>query len=382
MLSVVLPSLPLLLVGSVVIYAIYYIHWQFTVGVNRRRLIREHGCKPIKLHPDLNSPIERFLGVSTFRANQKAFKERRLLEAMRERFQRYGNTLTISVLGNRIYTTNEPENAKTVLATKFKDWSLTDKRKRAFVPLLGHGIFTTDGAAWHHSRELLKPNFVRSQVGDLPTFEVHVKHLIKNIPRDGSTIKLQDLFFRLTIDSATEFLFGESVNCLDPGTAEDDGAKFAEAWNRSQEDVGETARNGPLGLFLRRSTFRQDVKYVHEFADKYVRRGLDLRKTYDVEGADPKPNERYVFLNELVKRTNDPVQLRSELLNVLLAGRDTTASLLSNVWFVLARRPDIWERLQAEVNKLGVAQPTFEQLKDMKYLKAVLNECTDPPDPV
>lgn len=374
MISIELPSLLNLLVGSVAIYAIYYIHWQFTVGANRRRLIREHGCKPIKLHPGLNSPLERLLGISTFRAIRKASKEDKLLELSYERFQRYGNTLTISVLGTPVYMTVEPENVKTVLATNFDDWNLTDRRKRSFMPLLGRGIFTTDGVAWRHSRELLRPNFVRSQVGDLATFEVHVTHLIKNIPRDGSTVNLQDLFFRLTIDSATEFLFGESVNCLAPGAAEDDGAKFAEAWNRSQEDVGETSRNGPVALLFRRSTFGQDIKYVHEFADKYVRRGLELRNTYDVEKADPKHSERYVFLNELVKQTRDPVQIRSELLNVLLAGRDTTASLLSNVWFMLARRPDIWEKLQTEVNELGDARPTFEQLKAMKYLKAVLNE--------
>ena len=382
MILMVLPSPLSLLVGSVAIYAIYYIHWQFTVAANRRRLIREHGCKPIKLHPGLNSPLERLLGISNFRTTRQAFKEHKMLEVMYERFQRYGNTWTITALGVQVYMTVEPENVKTVLATNFRDWNLTDRRKRAFLPLLGHGIFTTDGPAWQHSRELLKPNFVRNQVGDLATFEVHVNHLIDNIPGDGSTVNLQDLFFRLTIDSATEFLFGESVNCLAPGAAGVDSAKFAEAWNRSQEDVGETSRNGPLAWFLRRSTFGRDIKYVQEFADKYVRRGLELRKAYDVEKADVKQSERYVFLNELVKRTNDPVQIRSELLNILLAGRDTTASLLSNVWFMLARRPDVWEKLQTEVNELGDARPTFEQLKDMKYLKAVLNECADPYNPV
>lgn len=66
--------------------------------------------------------------------------------------------------------------------------------------------------------------------------------------------------------------------------------------------------------------------------------------------------------------------IRSELLNVLLAGRDTTASLLTNVFFIISQRADIWEKLQADVQQLNGALPTFEQLKDLKYLKAVLNE--------
>jgi len=44
------------------------------------------------------------------------------------------------------------------------------------------------------------------------------------------------------------------------------------------------------------------------------------------------------------------------------------------VWFILARRPDIWEKLQAEVSQLRGELPTFAQIKEMKYLKQVLNE--------
>jgi len=86
--------------------------------------------------------------------------------------------------------------------------------------------------------------------------------------------------------------------------------------------------------------------------------------------------QKYVFLHELVKATQDPIALRSELLNVLLAGRDTTAGLLSLTWWVLARRPDIWAKLLAEINeKCPKGQrPTYASIKDMKYLKYVLNE--------
>ena len=85
---------------------------------------------------------------------------------------------------------------------------------------------------------------------------------------------------------------------------------------------------------------------------------------------------RYIFLHELVSQTSDKIKIRSELLNILLAGRDTTASLLSNVWFELSKRPDVWSRLHREVidSLPDGGFPTFETLKDMKYLRAVLNE--------
>lgn len=85
--------------------------------------------------------------------------------------------------------------------------------------------------------------------------------------------------------------------------------------------------------------------------------------------------ERYVFLHELIKQTQDPKVLRSELLGMLLAGRDTTASLLSNTWFTLARRPDIWANLRAEVDELHGERPDYAQIKNMRYLRWVMNEC-------
>lgn len=376
MATLVIPRLFQLVVGFLALYTVYRIYWELTVGASRRKLIKEHGCKPIRKWPNLNPLVDSMFGWKIFRENMRAVKEHKMLELVQCRFESSDKTYCTKIMASTVISTSEPENLKTMLAVNFKDWALPDKRKSAFLPFLGSGIFTSDGAAWQHSRELLRPNFVRSQVGDLETFETHVNHLIQAIPRDGSSFDIQALFFNLTIDSATEFLFGESTNCLVPGNSDASSYKFAEAWNRGQAEVAINTRFGPfLSWLTTKPQFTKDSKYVHDFADRYVRKGLEYRKTHDVEKSTSEEGGRYVFLHELVKRTSDPLQIRSELLNVLLAGRDTTASLLSNVWFMLAKRPEVWAKLRAEVNALDGERPTLTQIKDMKYLKAVLNEC-------
>ena len=198
--------------------------------------------------------------------------------------------------------------------------------------------------------------------------EVHIGHLVQAIPKDGSTFNLQDLFFRLTIDSATEFLFGESTNSLVPSrTNESNLAGFVEASDRAMMHAGFRSRYGLLVSYFRKSSFSKDVKVLHELVDIYVQRGLEYRKRLDSEKVDSEQEERYTFLHELVKSTKDPIRIRSELLHVLFAGRDTTAGLLSNTWFVLARRPDVWAKLQEEVDQLGGMLPTLEKIKGMKY---------------
>ena len=368
-----LPTMLHLLLVSVVFYVIYRVHWELTTGASRRALIKKHGCESIKRNSDYNYFPNNVIGYRTLLENLAGLREHTFLERIRNRYIRHGNyTMVQRIMFTDMIQTIEPDNLKTILALNFKDYSLGDRRVSAMLPFLGHGIFSTDGAAWQHSREMLRPNFTRSQVGDLTTFETHVDQLIKNLPRNGSTVDLQELFFQLTMDSATEFLFGESTNCLGGGTASGPNMKFAECWNRGQEAVAERSRSGKLGKVLASPVqFKKDIQFVHEFADRFVRKGIELRKNMDVEKAG---EERYIFLHELVKQTSDPLRIRSELLNILLAGRDTTASLLSDVWFVLARRPDVWQKLRTEVDALGGEPPTYQQIKDMKYLRAVLNE--------
>ena len=108
----------------------------------------------------------------------------------------------------------------------------------------------------------------------------------------------------------------------------------------------------------------------------YVRGAFAKSKLYAAAKgkADGEQAERYVFINELAKTGYGEKKIQDELLNVLLAGRDTTASLLSYVWYIFARRPDVFEKARAEVLRLGTANPTFEQIKEMKYLHYVMNE--------
>ena len=139
-------------------------------------------------------------------------------------------------------------------------------------------------------------------------------------------------------------------------------------------------KSGGFSRWLPDSKRRNGIKTIHKFADEIVAGAIErLKVSNDVEkNANQKAalsdKERYVFLYELLKQTRDAYTLRSELLNILLAGRDTTAGLLSNTWWVIARRPDIWSKLRAEVDALDGKKPSYADIKEMKYLRYVLNE--------
>ncbi|CZS96200.1 probable cytochrome P450 52A12 [Rhynchosporium graminicola] len=332
------------------------------------RFKKQHGCKPEARIPQ----SERIIGYGLYKTQVRAQKTRNLLTVGRQRFLDHGNTWSAVLMGKSFYNTVEPENVKAILATQFKDFSLGE-RLQSFGPLLGQGIFTTDGKQWEHSRALVRPNFTRAQVADLDTFETHIQHFISRIPRDGTTVDLQTLFFKLTLDSATEFLFGDSVNSL-TSSKDSEQDQFGRLFDLAQSRLGNRSRLGRLVALYPDAEFDEACKFVHQFVDKIIFRALEKVSPHDQGKQIESTSERYVFLTEMLKSTRDPKQIRDELLNILLAGRDTTASLLSNTFHVLARRPDIWKKLKAEVDELQGVKPDYETLRNMKYLKNLLNE--------
>jgi cytochrome P450 len=221
---------------------------------------------------------------------------------------------------------------------------------------------------------LVRPSFTKGQVADLDTFESHIQHLFAKIPRDGSTVDLQPLFFQLTLDSATEFLFGESVDVLRSPEGSEQHL-FGKDFDYAQNELSGRVRLGPFLWTYRNKEFDIACKRVHNFVDKFVARALEYRRAVLAGEKKEEEKTKYIFANELALATDDPIQIRAELLNILLAGRDTTAGLLSNTFHVLARRPDIWAKLKSEVDQLEGKRPDYETLRNMKYLKYVLNEC-------
>ncbi|OJD15117.1 hypothetical protein AJ78_04602 [Emergomyces pasteurianus Ep9510] len=365
-------SLIHLLVGGLGFFGLYQTYLYLTIGASRRKLAKENACKSPPAYPH-KDPI---LGLDLILKLAEHKKKFTLLEEGRNRFKTFGNTYSLNSTGTHTITTCEPENIKTVLSLKFPDYEISHLRKEGFHGVFGHGIFTTDGAAWEHSRTMLRPNFNRSQVADLTIFETHIQNLIQNVPKDGSTVDLQPLFFDLTLDTATEFLFGESANTLHKSSTPLAGADFGEAFTYCTTAIGNSLRIGRLDKYYKVDRrYEKDQKLIHDFADRYVMKAIEHHMN-EKQGRLPQHEKdgRYIFLYELAKQTQDPLALRSETLNILLAGRDTTASLLSNVWNIISKRPDVWNKLLMEIDGLDGRKPTFEEMKNMKYLKYVLNE--------
>lgn len=304
-----------------------------------------------------------------------------------DQFHNYGRTHFYPVFPSRVLATTDPANIKAILASQFKDFSL-GMRKEALCPSLGHGIFTLDGSSWSHSRALLRPQFTREQISRVDSLEAHFKIFVKCIDTNhGKPFDIQRLFFALTMDTATDFLMGESVGCLeamsdgvykDPATSKDPAVNFQTAFDRVQRlgalRVILQELHWIVGGILFRKEFRATNRTIQSFVEGYVDKALLARKEKSEVYENP---DKYVFLYELARETTNPTALRDQVLNILIAGRDTTASTLSWILFHLARQPEIFQKLRVAVlESFGTSNESisFESLKQCDYLRHVINE--------
>jgi cytochrome P450 len=346
--------------------------------VNRRRreqlFANVYGCRPA---PGGIAPRDKLWGIDLFLERIKDGLNRQYLTGSQGRYNRFGNTYVSRNLNKEIIHTCEPENVRQILLAQFNDFAMPKLRVQTMLPFWGYGIFTTNGKRWEHSRNLLRPCFTSRSIGStVSSMERHFQIMLEHIPLDGSMVDIQALFLSYALHTGNEFLLGESVTTQSsPNLGRVSNEEFAEAFAA----VGlESAKMGALGpiQWMRHSFSAHRAKlvawkWVDQLIDDAFERKDQALKSINSE-VEPK---KYVFLDELVKTTTDRKLIREEILNILIASRDTTASLLGNLFFMLARHPDIWAKLRAEILTIGNELPKIEELQRLTYLRYCINEC-------
>ncbi|KAF1963786.1 cytochrome P450 52A11 [Byssothecium circinans] len=298
-----------------------------------------------------------------------------IMQFFPDMMQASGPTHEQKLLGGRGINTIEPRNIEEILSIQFQNFDL-GLRSVHFAPLLGNGIFTQVGEAWKKSRALLRPQFTLNRYQNFVEIKTSVERLLAKVPPDG-VVDLQPLFFRLTFDTTMFLLFDELMSYLTSDEAAGQESEFATAFNVGQEYLSHRGRLGPFYWITNTPGFRKACRTSHSFVDAAVQRGLDVVDT-KLDQPVGETNQ-YAFIDALMQKTRDKRVLRDQCLNILLAGRDTTACCLTWTLRLLARHPMVLDKLRAEIESItglgkDAALPTREDVKKMRYLDLVVKE--------
>ncbi|TFL02950.1 cytochrome P450 [Pterulicium gracile] len=305
----------------------------------------------------------------------------------------YGNTFNFRTLfTDRIFTV-EPENIKSVLASQFNDFEKGPVVIRILSGLFGTGVFNSDGDMWKFHRQMTRPFFSKERITDFEIFDIHATetmHKLKSRLKEGFPVDFQDLSGRYTLDSATSYLFGKEVGTLSASLAYPHNSpkhiplqqsshpadQFLYAFQETQNISAYRVRFGEewqLGEFWKDRNVPH-LEVIDGFIEPILRDAV--RKKQTGEKVEKGGEAETTLLDYLVTKTEDHTTLRDETFNLLVAARDTTSSLLTFVVYMLAEHPDVLRRLREEIlDQVGPTNmPTYDDVRVMKFLRAVLNE--------
>lgn len=369
----------LLLALGLALVIIHLLSTLIIVPIQHARKARALGCGNVPLEPT-GWP----LGLDMVRAGLAADRDQRTPDFVTDRFHTMGRyTFRIRILGTSNLITAEPRNVQAVLASQFGDFAMGRARKTNLKMILGRSIFAVDGAAWQSARETVRPIFARENIANLDMLESHIQTLLACIEHPGVDSKgwtkpvgLAGLFPCLTIDSATELFLGHSTHSLQSRlSGEPPKHQFHKAFERIQAVLSIRMRLRSLYWLYGNRELRECMSILNAFIDDAIREAD--------EDANSK-RSKYDFLNTLRERCTDVGEVREQVLGMLAAGRDTTASLMSWVFYCLVRNPQVFNKLRSIIiEHFGLYDPdpdvatrdiTFQKLKGCRYLQHVLNE--------
>ncbi|KAI0156471.1 cytochrome P450 [Xylariaceae sp. FL1272] len=348
--------------GVVILY--YYIHNKTRSRKKIEAAIAaQNDCKPVL--PFL--PYKWPLALDLVKKQYDIFFSDHTFEGLTP-FLDLADTGRIHLFGATGYFTTDPANIESILSSRFEDYSL-GSRTIASSPLIGEGIFAQDGPAWKRSREIIRRQFVRVQQGTPSAFAPLVEILVTAIAEaavDGE-VDLKPLMFEYTLATTTMLLFGEPHSSLSKADRE----AVRDNFDYAAFGCGIRVRLADAGWLYNPPRFRTACKAVRDWATFFASRAFKHLEKHGEEAAA----EKYAFIIDLWKDMQDFDLVRDQLLHVLVAGRDSTASLISWTFFHLVRNPDILERLQDEISHLPVfGDISREEIQKLPFLRCCLSE--------
>ncbi|GIV96250.1 MAG: cytochrome P450 [Herpetosiphonaceae bacterium] len=261
---------------------------------------------------------------------------------------------------------SSPLYADAILVEAAETFEKSPLLRKFMRPIIGNGLLTSENAFHRRQRKLVAPSF---QHRHLAVYAETMSTTAEQSHRswgDGEIIDVHAEMMRIGLAIVGKTLFGADVS------------DTANTVLRAAHTILSCIDKRALSLMPppiswptpNNRRLRQAITQL----DQIVYRLIKERRAAG--------HDRDDILSILLRAqdTDDgsfmtPGQVRDEIMTLFLAGHETTASALSWTWLLLAQHPDIYGRLQAEVDHiLGGRTPTFDDLPHLPYTLQVFKE--------
>ncbi len=278
------------------------------------------------------------------------------LERMQELFARFGDIYRVYAPGRKSYTyvINHPDDVKRVLVSNHRNYTKGVGLDRVKI-LLGNGIMTSEGDFWKRQRYMMQPMFHRRVITEFARAIDHANERFiakwEAQAARGELVNVTDDMSELTLEIVLRSIFGPDLDRL----AQQAGG------NPFDVVTKDTARNLQFAY-----KFRQLGKVIVELVKR--RR----------ENGEEHPDFLGMLMTARDKETGDAMserELIDEVMTLVVAGHETTASGLNWTWYLLSQHPEVDEKLHAELAATPVEEsPGLGRMEALAYTHQVIDE--------
>jgi len=279
------------------------------------------------------------------------------LERMIELFARHGDTYRVYVPSRHswTYVIHHPDDVKRVLVSNYRNYTKGTGIDRIKL-LLGKGIMTSEGELWKRQRAMMQPCFHRRVITRFADLIAQANERFiarwEALAARGELVNVTEEMSDLTLEIVMRSLIG-----------------------RDLERVTQELGANPFEVVARDSA--RNLQFVYKFRSLT---GL-VQKLIARRRAQP-DEEHFDYLAMLLsardKETGLPMsdgELIDEILTLIVAGHETTASGLNWTWYLLSQHPEAEARLHAELDAAAeLPAPSLVQVEALAYTQQVINE--------
>jgi cytochrome P450 len=269
-----------------------------------------------------------------------------LLDWMGRQFSLFGDIYKASVYETSVYAIRDVEFAYHVLVENWQNYVKGQMIGRVAL-LLGNGLMVSEGELWKRQRRMIQPAFNHESIRPLTKLITAVNSdLLKSwqlaAQRNASVNVTRDVS-AMAIEVVLRFIFGDDYERI--------GFHFDLLSDEKTRDMA----------FAR--SFRALGKIILEVID---RRRKDRTSSTDALGMLMQAR------NPKSGQLMQDQQLIDEVLTMIVAGHETTASTLNWTWYLISQHPEVEERMSNELSLTTFSE--FDDLPRFRYTQQIIEE--------
>jgi cytochrome P450 len=276
-------------------------------------------------------------------------------------------------LSFRRYLLSDPDGIGHVLLDNVQNYAKAREDLRPVLPILGNGLFASEGETWRRHRRIMAPSF---QSHSLAAYAPVITDVAGDLSRSwaalpsGSVVDVGRAMMQATLQVISQTMFStESDSIIE---------SVREAFEIYIENlpIGLVDLLPPLAPWLERRRYAYRDRVFARFDERYgalVARRRDAAVSSTGESGD--------LLSRLIVARDEggggmtEAEIRDQVVTIFLAGHETTALALTWTWFLLALHPHIEARLHAELDRvLGQSPPAQHHVPLLVYTRQVIEE--------